>query len=494
MFKTKKLDLESGGTLLAVMNIADCESMNLNPSDRIRLSWDEDEIVVILDSSKKLVNIGEIGVSEDVWGNFELPDRVHVFPARKPKSLAYIRKRLFGEPLKKNEIETIVTDLIENRLSSVEATYFVASAYVQRFSPEEEETLTKAIINQGKILKFDRKPVLNKHCIGGVPGNRTTPIVIPIVAAAGYLIPKTSSRAITSPAGTADVIEIIMNVEMSAEEMKAIAEKTGAAMVWGGSVDLAPADDKLLKIRYPLKLDPLPLLVASVLAKKVAEGSDTVLIDVPIGRKVKTLDEATKLGERFIELGKRLGLKIRSVITDGSQPIGRGIGPSLEIRDVLEVLQGKGPEDLKEKSVILAGHLLEMAGEKRPFKLAQELLESGKAWKKMKEIIEAQGGDPNLSMDDIPIGHFNWDYVASADIEHLVYNSNTVAQIAREAGAPGVKGAGVYLHVPTGGSVGKGEKIITIYAEDETRLNCAISFLKENAPFMCKKTVIDQLV
>ncbi len=492
MFKVKKVEMETDGHGIVYLRYEDARKFNINVGDRIQLSFNKKKLVGVVNLCKSAVSLNEIGVSKEVWED-GIAEKVKISLLTKPKSVKYIRKRLLGTPLKRNEIREIIFDLMENKLSSVEAAYFVASAYVQRLSFEEEEAMTRAMVDAGKTISFSKGPIVDKHCIGGVPGNRTTPIVIPIIAAAGYLFPKTSSRAITSPAGTADVMEVLCNIEYSAKDMKKIVKKVGAAMIWGGSVNLAPVDDILLKLRYPLRLDPTSFLLASILAKKKSAGSQKVLIDIPMGAKVKDPKAAKNLAHRFQYLGKRLGMEVRSVITDGFQPIGKGVGPSLEARDVITVLQGKGPKDLREKSLRLAAEIFDMVGKRNGYAFAKKILDSGKAYQKFKQIIKAQGGNPDIQAKDIEIGKYSVDVFSQVSTSYLYYDSNIISQLARLAGAPAIKGAGVELLALSGSKVKKGKKILRIITPVKDRITLIEKFLKENDPLISRNVIIETI-
>lgn len=490
VFRSKKLDMERGKNVL-VMNEETARSMNLNLEDRVEVFWDGGSFVAVLELSEKAINLCEVGITRDVWEHTEVPEEVYLRPVMKPDSVSYIKRRLLGSPLKKEEIRQIIFDLMDNKLSDVESAYFVASAYVQRLSFEEEQALTDAMVKAGDTLSFSRGPVLDKHCIGGVPGNRTTPIVVPIVAAAGYLVPKTSSRAITSPAGTADVMEVLCDVAQDADRMKTIVESTGAAMVWGGAIDLAPADDLLLKLRYPLRLDPVSFLLSSILAKKKAVGAEKVLIDIPLGGKVKDFQEAQNLARRFHYLGENLGMEVRALVTDGSQPIGRGIGAALEARDVISVLRGEGPADLKHKAVGLAGEMLDMAGEEDGRARARELLEGGRAYEKFREIIGAQGGDPEVKPEDLEVGKHTVDFQVPEDADYLYYDSEAIAKLARVAGSPGIKSAGIELLFSPGSKVSAGETVLRVHTPVEARLESIRDFLKKDSPLISRSMIIE---
>jgi putative thymidine phosphorylase len=274
--------------------------------------------------------------------------------------------------------------------------YFVSGVYQNGMSLQETIFLTDAVYSNGKSISWGSKLIVDKHSIGGIAGNRTTPIVVSICSAAGLTMPKTSSRAITSASGTADVMEILTNVSFPSSELKRIVSKTGACLAWGGSLGLAPADDKLIRVERLLNLDPEPQLIASILAKKLSVGSKLVLIDIPYGVGAKvTKKEALSLKSKFEKVGKAFKLKVFCVLTNGEQPIGNGIGPVMEMIDVLRVLnQDNPPKDLEEKSLFLAGTILEISGKVKKGmgeKLASEILHSGKALKKFNEIIDAQG-------------------------------------------------------------------------------------------------------
>ena len=325
--------------------------------------------------------------------------------------------------------------------------------------------------------------IVDKHCIGGVPGNRTTMIVVPMLAAAGLTVPKTSSRSITSPAGTADTMEVLCPVSIDVKKMKKIVKKANACMVWGGGpMNLAAADDKLIKIRHPLSLDPEGMLLASILAKKAAVGATIVLIDIPLGKqtKIKTKKQARRLKKKFVAIGKKLGMRVKVVVTDGSKPIGNGIGPALEARDVLWLLRGdpRAPRDLRAKSLHVASVMMEMAGIKNPLETAHVMLETRLAYKKMQEIIKLQGGNPNIDPDKIPLGKFTHDIKADKTGIIDSINNKTISKIARVAGAPEDKGAGLYLHKTVGHRVAEGDVLFTIYAESEQKLGYALHILE----------------
>ncbi len=484
----KDLDLAGGEVLIAVLNHRDAKKLDVRPKDRIEISFKGKKLVAVADISEreKLVPAGQIGLFEEILSRVGISDqgtgRVEVKAVGKPESVSYIREKLFGKRLNYKKLYAIINDIVENRLEESEVTYFVSAGFAHGFTEEETFYLTKAMVETGHKLKFP-KPVFDLHSIGGVPGNRTTMVVVPIVAAAGLTIPKTASRAITSPSGTSDTMEVLARVDLTAKEMEKTVRKAKGCIVWGGAMDLAPADDKIIKVEHPLSIDAEGQMLASVMAKKASVGANYLLTEIPIGptAKCRNKKEAEELEKKFISLAKRLGIKNRVIITDGSQPVGRGIGPVLEARDVLWVLKNdkKAPSDLRERSLLMAGMLLEMAGRRNGHKIAVDMLESGKAYEKMQEIIESQGRQPEMA-----VGAFTYAVHADKNGKVRKIDNGRMAKLAKIAGAPDDKGAGVYLEKKVGAAVKKGEKLFTIYAENKVELDAAVEEAKRNRIFV----------
>lgn len=395
-------------------------------------------------------------------------DTVKITPVTPLKTLDAVRAKVGGETLTADQYQAIALDLAAHRWSDVEISAFLV-ACASFMTAEETLDLTLAMVEAGERLAWGRELVVDKHCIGGIPGNRTSLIVAPIVAAHGLLIPKTSSRAITSPAGTADTMEVLARVDLDAEEMHAVAERCGGCIVWGGRVNLSPADDVLISVERPLSLDTPEQMVASILSKKIAAGSSHLVLDIPVGAtaKVRNRWDALRMKKLFEFVGGRLGLSVNVLLTDGSQPIGRGIGPVLEARDVLAVLENRSdaPADLRAKALALAAEVLEAdplldggRGEAR----AMELLQSGAARRKLQEIIEAQGPSP---VHGRPGGLIH-ETRASADGRVSAIDCARIAAVARLSGAPEDPGAGVDLCVKVGDRVRRGDPIYRVHAAD----------------------------
>ncbi len=490
-FKVTDVDIATGGTFVAILNHKDATMLDLNTGDRLQLSRGNRSTIAVLDiaASSKLVKPGRIGLMEEVLAKLGARQGsvVNVRLAEKPKSIALIKKKLDGKRLGEDEMKTIIDDIVSNSLTSVEITYFVAAGYTHGIDMDETVGLTRAMINTGDVLEFDSRPVVDKHCIGGVSGNRTTMVVVPILIAAGYCVPKTSSRSITSPAGTADTMEVLADVDLDIHRIRDVVSKVGGCMVWGGAVNLAPADDKIITVEHPLSVDAEGQLLASILAKKGSVSATHILVDIPVGRgaKVTHMRKAKRLKKLFISIGRKLGMKVRVIITDGSEPIGNGIGPALEARDVLWVLTGdfRAPKDLRRKSLLMAAEIMKsypLKGwkAKHGYHYAKQLLDSGRAWEAMHSVIKAQGAkiiDPKR----IRLGKRKFDYkaVKGGTVTHI--DNVSVSRIAKVAGAPFDKGAGIYLHHHVGDKVKEGDKLFTIYAENKTKMQYAKDYLKQ---------------
>jgi len=496
--KVRLFGVETGKPIV-VMNGEDMKELGVHMGDRVRITKDNRVSTAIIDATTSLVPPGEIAVFEEVKNYLTLGngDTIDIKAAPRPKSIEFIKKKIAGEHLHGHEITTIVQDIVENNLSDIELTALMVAAHLRGYDMDETVALTQAMVETGEQLDFGHNTV-DKHCIGGVAGNRTTLLVVPILTAAGLTMPKTSSRAITSPAGTADTMEVLANVNFKAEELKRIAAKTGGFIVWGGAVNLAPADDKIIRIEYPLSIDPEGQVLASVMAKKKSVGSKNLVIDIPVGKgaKIEDMTVAHDLARKFIQLGTRLEIKTKCVVSDGSSPIGRGIGPALEARDVLLSLEGRGPMDLTNKSIDLAAALLELSGRVRVGAgraFAEDILNSGKALEKMREIIDAQGGKANIKPDGVPVGDKTYDITAERKGRVRSIDSKLISKVARAAGAPKDFGAGVYLHAVVGETVEKGGKIYTLYAQSESKLDDAIKLAQQIEPIKVGGLILEEV-
>ncbi len=481
MLKAKPLYVEAMKSVV-ILNKEDADELDVKALDRVELSHNSRKDIAIVNITRKFIHPGEIGLYGCVEEGLcaKAGTLIKVEPAEPPESLAYIKSRLAGRIIKPKEMKQIVRDVVDNKLSEIEITSFVISLYHRPMSMEETAALSMAMVETGRRVKITRKKIYDKHSIGGAPGDKTSMLLVPTVAAAGLTIPKSSSRAITAPAGTADKMECICPVSLSLEEIKKVVKKTGACLVWGGALDLAPADDIFIEIEHPLSIDPL--LLPSVMSKKKAMGSKYLVIDIPTGKgmKIRTISEARELGGQFVELGKKLGINVECLSTFGEQPIGYGVGPALEAREALQVLsRHRVPQDQLDKVCDLASVLFKFAGMRNCYQKAHDIIMSGKAEKKFRQIIEAQGGNPKIRPEDIPVGE-SVDQIRSKVSGHVLWINNTsVIQVAREAGAPKDKGAGILFHKKCTDHVKKGEILFEIYAEKGYKMERALRKMQE---------------
>lgn len=430
---------------------------------------------------------GAAGLSEAAWEALspQPSERAAFSHADPPESTSAIRAKVYGQQLDAAAFEAIITDTMARRLSDLDLAAFITACVGERLDVGETIALTRAMQSAGRTLDWGSDVVFDKHCVGGLPGNRTTPIVVAIAAAAGHLIPKTSSRAITSPAGTADTMEVMAPVALELGAMRRVVETQGGCVVWGGGLDLSPADDLLIAIERPLNVDSEGQLVASVLSKKAAAGSNNVLIDMPMGptAKVRSAAAAAALSQRMLAVGAAIGLNLRIRQSDGTVPIGRGIGPALEAHDVLAVLRGDpfAPQDLRARALDIAGALLDMAegrdGDGR--RRAEALLDAGAAEARFLAICEAQGGFR-------PPGVANHRGTETAGLAGRItaIDNRRIARIAKLAGAPGRKSAGVLLHARVGDRVDRGSPLFEIHAETPGELDWAQEYARSGpSPF-----------
>lgn len=462
-----------------------CRSEGFEVRARVAVSLDGKSIIATLNVIENgLLSNEEASLSNSAWERLGATDGAVVKISHAPPlaSDSFLRKKVYGGVLTKEELASIIADITNGGYDDIQLAAFITACAGDSLSLQETIDLTAAMIGAGEKLSWGAPRIADKHCVGGLPGNRTSMIVVPIVAAAGAIIPKTSSRAITSPAGTADVMETITNVDLDIARMRRVIEREGGCIAWGGSVRLSPADDILIGVERPLDFDSEGQLVASVLSKKIAAGSTHVVLDLPVGAtaKLRSPEVAAALGARLTRVASAFGLKTAIMQTDGNQPVGRGIGPALEARDVLAVLQNEAhaPQDLKVRALALAARLLELseavpAG--RGMLTAEELLTSGTAWRKFQNICEAQGGMriPGQAGYRLDVNSPHSGKVASI-------HNRKLAKVAKLAGAPGAPLAGVVFHAPLGSHVERNEPLFTIHAETEGELAYAHDYVRSH--------------
>lgn len=464
--------------------------LGFRPLDRVRVvgtaaDGTPREITGILNFCRDhVVAPEEIGVTDVAFADLGLPEGtpVRATIAPPPGSVDQVRRKLRGEPLDRAAFDAILADVVRHRYSRVELAMFVLACGLRTLDLDEIVAFTEAMIGSGSRLDFGAGPVADKHSIGGIPGNRTTMIMVPIVASLGITIPKTSSRAITSPAGTADTMGVLAEVALPPDRLRRVVDETGGCVAWGGALDLAPADDILITVERPMELDTEAQMVASILSKKKTAGATHALIDLPVGptAKVRTREAAERLSALFLAVAARIGLTLDVALTSAHGPAGRGIGPRLEALDVQAVLarRPEAPVDLREKSLYLAARLLELVGAAAAgggYRAAQAALDSGRAETTFARIVAAQGALPFP-----PPAPHRTVVTARQDGRIREIDCWEIARVAKRAGAPANAAAGVLLVRTVGDVVARGDPVFEIHAQSPTQLEFARTYAESH--------------
>lgn len=483
LLNARRIDIDTGGdSRVVLLRGRDADAFGIAPGDRVQLKSGKKKITVATDITHHSIRHGELGIFADVWSILKPRQGAGVTLEiiSRPPSVEAIKKKLLGHEISAEEIRAIIDDISHHQLSTIETTYFVASGYVQPYTDRELVAMVEAMAASGDIFRWGRRKVVDKHSVGGLAGNRTTMVTIPIVASLGLLIPKTSSRAITSPSGTADTMEVLAPVTFTAAQVKSIVRRTGACLIWGGGLSIAPADDLIIRVSKPLSLEPYDKVIVSILAKKVAMGVKYLVVDLPYGPGTKVPNRAVgrKIEQRFRDVGRAFGMRVSVKFDSARQPIGSGIGPALEARDVVRVLQRKSnrPRDLENKAVGLAAELLEMSGTCRVGRgrqLAAAALRDGRAWKQMQHIISAQGGQADIDADNITAGAVTSPIRAARSGTVYRINNRAIDDIARTLGAPDHKLGGIDIHYKIGQRVEAGQTLFTLYSQSRDRIRLA---------------------
>jgi thymidine phosphorylase len=460
-----------------------CKSEGFEALNRIQITVKRKSIIATLYIiTDGIMDYGEAGLSESAWSylNAEEGDEISFSHVQPVSSMGSIRSKMYGKKLTENNFQNIINDIIKGQYSNIEIAAFITACGGDKLNIDEIVGLTKAMVNSGHTISWDKKIVVDKHCVGGLPGNRTTPIVVAIIAEFGLTIPKTSSRSITSPAGTADTLEIMTKVNLDMKQIQKVVNKENGCFVWGGSIKLSPADDIIIRVERALDVDGEGQMIASVLSKKKAIGSTHVVIDIPVGKtaKVRTEKDAEKLKYYFKVVARAIGLKVKILLTDGSQPVGKGIGPSLEAMDILSVLRNEenAPTDLRERALLIAANIIDLATKSNKgtgLIEAEKILSSGRAYEKFMAICKAQGDfkEPKYALYKKGICATKNGIVTKIDNRRL-------AKVAKLAGAPEDPTAGIQLLTPLKTKIKKGDVLFIIYSESQGELKYALEYLR----------------
>ena len=474
----------------AVLNEKIARAYGITPSDKVSITKSNWEKIVtnVLVSSK--IWSENIWIYENVLSRFPLEkNEVVVVELAEPSSAANeaIRKKMKWEPITYDEMYAIIKDVSEWKLSEIMMTYYVASSFFYPTTDEEMYQTAKAMAECWVMFKYPKWEIIaDKHCIGWVPGNETTMIMIPTLASLGIKMPKNFSKAITSPAATGECVNVLMDINFDKEWIEKLIKDVNCCLVRGWGLDLAPADDRLIKVQYPLAMQSRAKVVSSIMAKKYAMWVTHSVIDIPMGptAKVTTMEEALDWKQKFEYVGKRLWMKMTVQITPANEVIGNWVWAVLQVREVLRVLQqhAKRPLDLEAKAMFLASKIIEivwLAKGKEAEKLARKQLTSGEARKMMQKIIKAQNWNPNINSEDLQPGIFTKEILAEKDGKITKVDLHNINHIARRLGCPAINEAWLYLSKRLWDKVKKWDVLFTMYATSENKIDLALEQNKE---------------
>ena len=491
--KVQLLDIKDGERLIVLLNPKQAMAFGINLNNKVQLTKANGEHIVADVSLSEAVLEGNVAICADVSEKLNLENNELVAVSLAESSSASyeaIRKKMRGETITYDEMFAIIKDISENKLDDTMMTYYVASSFFYPTTDEEMYQTAKAMAECGVMFKYPKGEIIaDKHCIGGVPWNETTMILIPLIASLGIKIPKNFSKSITSPAATGECVNVLMNINFNKEGIEKLVKDQNCCLVRWGGLDIAPADDKLIKVQYPLSMQSRAKVVSSIMAKKYAMGVTHSLIDIPVGptAKVSSMKEAKDWKKKFEYVGKKLWMKMSVQITEANEVIGNGVGAVMQVREVLRILQ-QHPEramDLESKVIFLASKIIEEVGlekGKEAVKLATHQLVSWAAWEKMQEIIKAQGGNPEVNSESLPLWAHTFDVIAEKDWVLKMIDLHDINAVCRKLGCPVIDQAGLYLYKKTGDKIKKGEVICKLYAQDEVKLKHGIERWKERSP------------
>ena len=416
---------------------------------------------------ESIVHQGQLGMNKQAFEQLNLPEgaNVTISLANVSSSVASIKRKISGNVLYDSEYKAIVKDIVSRKYSNMDiASFLVATGSFM--TVQEVLALTEALAGDENITWDKENIVVDHHCMGGVPGNKTDIIITAIVAAYGLPIPKTASYSLTSCAGVADTFSVLANVDLDEKNLKKIVNEHRGAIVSYTGLPITYANKIISSVQRSIGMATQEHVLASILAIKIATGITHLLIDIPVGSSshIKTTADALKLRKMVEYIGDMLNIHVDAVITDGSEPIGNGVGPVLEARDVMKVLRNKenAPQDLMEKSLFLAGRIIEFDPKVRGgqgYHIAKEILTSGRALEALNRIIYAQGKAPQAQL-----GRLTREITAlkSGVIESI--DNSRITRIGVLAGAQQSAGAGLDLIRKVGDEVERGDVIYRIHS------------------------------
>lgn len=412
-----------------------------------------------------------------------------------------IRKKRGGGELSSEEVGFLIEGYTSGEVPDSQMAAFLMAVYFQGMTARETSDLTMAMARSGRVLNLSDIPgvKVDKHSTGGV-GDKTTLVLAPLLAAAGLPVVKMSGRSLGHTGGTLDKLESIpgFSTALDPDQMVSQVRRVGIAIA-GQTADLVPADKKIYALRdITATVDCIPLIAASVMSKKIATGGDAIVLDVKAGSGafMKTVPEAVELAQTMVEIGKRTGRRTAAVVTDMEQPLGRAVGNALEVREAIETLQGNGPEDLVTLCKTLGGTALVLADKARTLDegegLIQALIDNGSGLEKLRELIEAQGGNSRV-VDDVsilpvapivvPVESPTSGWVTRLDAFQVAQTTMVLGAGRSRPGASPDLSVGIELRAKTGDSVAPGSILADIHARDARSAESAADLLREAYAF-----------
>ena len=470
MLKLKYLPVKSFGENLAYIhkNCSLYKVDDINKVTKLEIHKGSKTIFAFLQIVEDdVLALDEIGLNEDAFKALNMSEgtEVHVSMAAPSLSAQSLRRKIAGEILTSSEYMDIIKDIASGRYSKMDIAAFLV-ACTSSMSATELVSFTEALVAQ-KVLHWDEKSmVVDQHCLGGVTANKTDLVILAIVSAYGLPIAKTCIRSLTSCAGVADTMGVLANVDYNTSKFQKLVRANNGAIVNYDVLEETKVNHLLHDVRSQLGINQNELVIASILAMMISSGVSHLVLDVPVGEnaRVHSTNEAIRIRKQVEYIGDMLGLSIDVVITDGSEPIGNGIGAVLEARDVMKILRNKedAPIDLKEKSLFLAGRVLEFDPQLRGgqgYAVAKEILENGRALEAFQRIVNAQG------VHEVPaLGQYVREVVAPYDGIVSAVNNTIINKIGVYAGATQCLGSGVDLNKKIGDKVKAGDVLYTIYS------------------------------
>lgn len=430
----------------------------------------------------------------------------------KDRFVDLIQKKKNGETLTKEEIDFMITDYVAGKIPDYQMSAMLMAIYFNGMENEELAAFTLAMRDSGDLV--DLSPIegikVDKHSTGGV-GDKTTLIVGPIVAACGVPVAKMSGRGLGFTGGTLDKLESIsgFRIDLSAQEFFETVKKTGISVI-GQTGNLAPADKLLYALRdVTATVDSIPLIAASVMSKKLAAGSDKIVLDVTTGSGafMKNTRDAKNLAKHMVAIGNHAGKETVAILTGMEEPLGFAIGNNMEVKEAIEVLKGDGPEDVKEVSVALAGMMLSLGLENvshsQGKRMAKKALSSGQAFEKFKEMVQAQGGDiryvehPEFFERDAFEGEVlaaEDGFLSGMDTEKIGVAAGLLGAGRETKDSVIDMSAGIYLEKKIGDTVKKGEPIAICYAGTKEKLNRGMAMFESSIRYSKEAPRIPKLI